>query len=73
MAYLKNKDTGEVYPVNEFLIARGDMVPCDIHGNVVVAETPAAPKTRKPRAKKEEDPIIEFEGVLNDDLGLGDE
>lgn len=56
MAYLKHKDTGEVFPTNENLIKRGDMIPCNLDGSLIDAsEAPVEkPKAvRKPRVKKE--------------------
>lgn len=75
MSYLKHKDTGEVFPTNENLLKRGDMIPCNLDGSLIdsspTAAEPEKPKARKPRAKKEE-----ADGAVVDDLSdfdLGEE
>lgn len=76
MAYLKSRITGEVFPMNEHLLKRGDMVevdsldaelPSEVE-DVVVLATPT-PKTRaaKPRTPKPVTPTIP-EGPSLDDL-----
>ena len=68
MPYLKHKETGEVYPLNEHLLTRGDFIevesldadlPKPELEEFVIEPTPkAAPKAkRKPKAKAE--PVVE--------------
>ena len=56
MAYLRNIHTGEIYPMNEHLMRRGDFEPVEtLETPVEVPEAPVAEKPRaapKPRKKK---------------------
>lgn len=77
MPYLKNLNTGEVYPMNEHLLRRGDFVEIE----TLDAAAPAveevvldAPKPKRARAKKAETvetPVDEPEFAAAD-VDLGD-
>ena len=55
MAYLKHKDTGEIFPYNPDLALNVDMLPCDAEGNDVdEPEAEDLPKTVKSRKKAPE-------------------
>ena len=70
--YVKHKDTGEVYPINEHLMKRGDMIPCNFDGSEVeTVEAEVKPKApRKARAKKEDQTAASVDDL--DDFDLGD-
>ena len=68
MPYLKHKETGEVYPLNEHLLKRGDFIAVedlndelpkpDLEEFVIEPAPKAKPKAkRKPKAKAE--PVVE--------------
>lgn len=62
MPYLKHKTTGEVFPLNEHLLKRGDFVEIESLDDPLPAvetvelqlDTPKAKAERKPRARKPE-------------------
>ena len=64
--YVKSRETGMVFLYTEILGAREDMIPCDVDGNVKVAETPKPkqkeePKIKVPKksAKKKDAPAVD--------------
>ena len=68
MPYLKHKETGEVYPLNEHLLKRGDFIEVEsldadlpkpeLEEFVIETAPKVAPKAkRKPKAKAE--PVVE--------------
>jgi hypothetical protein len=68
MAYIKSTTTGEVFPINEHLLKRGDMVPCNIDGSPIELEVEE--EAEKPRPTRQRKPKVDVS--LNDDLDTGE-
>lgn len=79
MSYLRNIHTGEIYPMNEHLMRRGDFepveslqAPAEVEAAAPTAEKPkAAPKPRK--KKDAEVPLEPVPDVPDPDLDFDDE
>lgn len=83
MPYLKHKETGEVYPLNEHLLKRGDFIEVqdlddelpkpELEEFVIETAPKVAPKAkRKPKAKAE--PVVETPAPVPEveDVDVGD-
>lgn len=79
MPYLKHKETGEVYPLNEHLLKRGDFIEVqDLNDELpkpdleelVISPAPKA----KPKAKRKVEPKAETPAPVPevDDVDVGD-
>lgn len=81
MPYLKHKETGEVYPINEHLLKRGDFIEVqdlddelpkpELEEFVIEPSPKAAPKAkRKPKPKAE--PVTPAPAPEVDDVDVSD-